>query len=384
MPILTPTQAGEIALGVYDLRRRSLADALATGIGTDGMFAVDSTFKGASGALMFRELSTFGYVARGVGAFATEAIIATRGTAMMADWITDARVGLQIGPGGLPVHAGFNETFRSFAAELATFFRQHNPTRVHCVGHSLGGALATLAADYVSARRVASVELYTFGCPRVGDGFLARELTQRVGAASIHRVAHPADPVPMIPLFPFWHLPFGSAGLSIARGHAGLVSFGAHAMGESYLPGVRAHSWCSLAAASSGDEGRRVQSWLEGAAEGHGSFMAGSASLLTMIGRALSWLLAKAGQLGLHGVSLTATAGLTALDLIASLLVSAADVSKAIGGHVKALIFAIFRFLGRAVTAAVDLTVAFLRWVLELLFRSLVLGAQRAITSLLP
>ena len=85
MPILTPVQAGEIAKGVYDLRLNSVSDALKTGIGTDGLFAIDdgSAFKGTSGALMFRKLSTFGYIARGIGPFNTEVLIATGYTVLV-------------------------------------------------------------------------------------------------------------------------------------------------------------------------------------------------------------------------------------------------------------------------------------------------------------
>ncbi len=385
MPILTPVQAAEIARGVYDLRMQSVADALKIGIGTDGLFAVDdgSAFKGTSGALVFRKLSTFGYIARGVGQFSNEVLIATRGTATLADWITDGNIAVQIGPGGLPVHAGFHETWKSFAEDIKAFFREHNPTRVHCVGHSLGGALAALGADYVSARGIAQVELYTFGSPRVGDGLFARSVTRRLGAGSIHRVSHPSDPVPMIPLFPFWHLPFGAAGMSISKGTHGLVSPGAHSMDSSYLAAVREHSWSSLAAGdASPDEGQQVQNWLERAADGHGSFLMGSATLLSMIGRALAWLMAKSGKLVMGGVGLTLTVGATVLDQIAWLLSRAAQLSKEMAGHVKTLIGAIFRFLGRKIGEAVDVTVAFLRWLLQTLFSSLRAVGQRALSLL--
>ena len=385
MPVLTPLQAAEIARGAYDLRQQSVADALKTGIGTDGMFAVDdgSAFSGRSGALMFKKLSTFGYIARGIGAFNTEVLIATRGTASLADWITDANIAVQAGPGSLPVHAGFNETWKSFATEIHAFFRDHNPTRVHCVGHSLGGALAALSADSVSHRHIAKVELYTFGCPRVGDGIFARSLTRRLGAASIHRVTHPSDPVPMIPLFPFWHLPFGAAGLVIARGSNGLVSADAHSMANSYMSAVREHSWATLALGGPGaDEGQSVKNWLQQTAGGQGSFLMGSATLLSMIGRALAWLLAKAGQLVMGGLGLTLTVGATVLDQVAWLLGRAAQLSGQLAGHVKTLIGAIFGFLGRKLHATADVTVAFLRWMLELLFSSLRAVGQRALAQL--
>ena len=57
-------------------------------------------------------------------------------------------------------------------------------------GHSLGGALATLAA----ARHQADV-LWTFGAPRVGDALFARSLA----GTAIGRVVNGNDPVPAVP-----------------------------------------------------------------------------------------------------------------------------------------------------------------------------------------
>jgi alpha-beta hydrolase superfamily lysophospholipase len=56
-------------------------------------------------------------------------------------------------------------------------------------GHSLGGALATLAASRWPARAC-----YTFGAPRVGDGAFARTLR-----APLYRVVNGQDVVPRVP-----------------------------------------------------------------------------------------------------------------------------------------------------------------------------------------
>jgi triacylglycerol lipase len=381
MPILTPPQAAALAKGVYDLRTNSLTDALKTGIGTDGIFSVgeQAVFKGKTGALLFKPLSKFGYVAQGEGQFAGEVLVALRGTASIADWVTDANFGMQLGPSGRVVHAGFNDTWKSLGDELREFLRHSNPSRIHCVGHSLGGALATLCADYCSDRKIAAVELYTFGCPRVGNAAFARSLTQRLGADAIHRVFHPADPVPMIPLFPFWHLPFGGSGLGIAATSNALISGTAHKMEPTYLPGVRDQSWASLRSAGAPVSDSTVARWLEQAAEGQGGMLMGSAKVLAMIGRALSWLMAKAGQMVLGGVGLGLAVGVTVLDQLAWLLTKAAQLSKEVGLQVSGLIKAIFAFLGRKAMAVGDVTVAFLRWILELLFSSLRSVAERVL-----
>jgi len=63
-----------------------------------GLFGQSSRFSGTSGALMFKPLTGFGFVAAGTGPFAGDLLIATRGTAKSADWLTDFNVGMQIGP----------------------------------------------------------------------------------------------------------------------------------------------------------------------------------------------------------------------------------------------------------------------------------------------
>jgi len=127
------------------------------------------------------------------------------------------------------------------------------------------------------------------------------------------------------------------------------------------------------------DENAQVQSWLERAAAGQGGFVQGSARLLSMIGRALAWLLKGALKVPAHGVSAAATASLTALDLVACLLANAAALAKEVAAHVKTLAAAILSFLGRKVGQGVDVTVAFLRWVLALLGSTLAGVARRAL-----
>lgn len=53
---------------------------------------------------------------------------------------------------------------------------------VICVGHSLGGALATICALEIAHRfkTAISLQTYTFGCPRVGDRRFANEYDRRV------------------------------------------------------------------------------------------------------------------------------------------------------------------------------------------------------------
>ena len=385
---LLPAQAAAIASGVYLLVDRSVQSLQARGepLGCERLFHVDdrSGFQGRSGNMVWHSLSGFGYIAAGEGPFAGDVLVTTRGTLSTADWLSNANVGVQFGPSGLPVHAGFHEVWKSFKPHLQTFLRGRNPTRIHCVGHSLGGALATITADMISAARIADVVLYTFGCPRTGDAVFARALTQRVGAAQIHRVYHPSDPVPMIPLFPFWHAPVGRAGLAISNAKTGLVDKSAHNMLASYIPAVAGTTWLGLinAASKRADEAQQVQGWLERSAQGQSGFVMGSARLLDMIGRALQWLMQSAFKLAGHGLSAALSVGATVLDQVAWALSTGASLSIQVAGYVKTLIGAIFSFLGRSAMGVADVTVAFLRWVLGLLYTSVRAAAQGALARL--
>jgi triacylglycerol lipase len=178
------------------------------------------------------------------------------------------------------------------------------------------------------------------------------------------------------------HLPTGpGTALRVSNDIHNLVSSDAHSMEDSYEKAVAALSWNDMVSASRPrpDEQRQVKAWLERAAEGKGGMVTGSAKLLSMIGRALRWLLATAGTLIANETSASITAGLTVLDQLAWLLTRAAHLSKVLGVALKALIGAIFSFLGRQIVQVNQITVAFVRWVLDLLFSTLRATAYRAV-----
>lgn len=388
MNTLTPDQAAAIAKGVYFLRDQTVRESIAQRdvLGSEGVFNVtdDSRFEGFSGGLYgFKVLSGFGYIAEGIGKHQGEILVATRGTTIATDWLTNASVGLQRGPGGEWVHVGFHEAWKSFAPDVSRFLRGRHPSVIHCVGHSLGGALATLSADYFSSIRAGKVKLYTFGSPRVGTSMFAQSLDHRVGAANMHRTFHCADLVPMVPLFPFFHVPATTSGYQLGNGSRGLVSSGAHNMEKSYIPGVSGQSWTALRNRDlSNDRKMNVQLWLEQASAGSGGIMMGSAWVLAMICKALAWLLDKAALLVFSGLSAGMTASLTLLDQLALLLARGAALSGEISSHLATIITVIFRFVGRSAVAGTAITVGFIRWVLDLLYHWVATVAGRALSAL--
>lgn len=92
------------------------------------------------------------------------------------------------------VHAGFLRAFLEICGELDAVVAARRPGQaVWLTGHSLGGALATLAAAHLGEATVEG--LYTYGSPRVGDATFA----ENVPARSHFRLVHRDDWVPTVP-----------------------------------------------------------------------------------------------------------------------------------------------------------------------------------------
>ena len=394
MTDLSPLEAERIAQGVYRLREHSISalSGLHQELGSEDQFSVgvDSNghvsgqrFTGRSGGLIaFKSVTGFGYLAAGKGARQGEVLVATRGTAIGVDWLTNFNVGMQRGPSGHLVHAGFNDVWKSFADAIDTFMRGRNPSVIHCVGHSLGGALATLNADHFSSARMGAVRLYTFGSPRVGSGRFAEHLSRRVGEGHIHRVFHRADPVPMIPIFPFAHVPTSSPACPLVGGDRGPISKSAHSMAESYIPGVGDAGWLALERAGSAAGDTDARSWLDQVANGGGVILPFGARALQMIGKALVWVLKQVRNVLLGTVGLAITAGMTVLDQLAWLLSRGAQLTLDMSRHVGTIVASILRFMGRAAMTGAELTMQFIRWVLGLLFSTLSRVAGAALSSI--
>lgn len=74
---------------------------------------------------------------------------------------------------------------------------QYPSYKVVATGHSLGGALASIAAGVLRSRGV-TVDLYTYGAPKVGLEGISQYLSATTRGQN-YRVTHKADPVPKLP-----------------------------------------------------------------------------------------------------------------------------------------------------------------------------------------
>jgi len=173
-------------------------------------------------ALDFKEKRFYGYLAKSRNN-PGEYVFVVRGTADFSEWLLDF-AGLPVifkpAPNAGFVALGFYSIFKTF--ELIDDKFQSSSLndvvtklsagggikRFIVVGHSLGGALATLAAAQLALNNPGGVqdqlEVYTFGSPRVGLLDFAASFNKAVKTS--YRVWNALDVVPEVPTFPFIHV----------------------------------------------------------------------------------------------------------------------------------------------------------------------------------
>lgn len=215
---IEPALAADLAKDVYDLVKRNVPIELALQTLQNTYTSVfdininDVTQARTGGPGFIKCETAFGMMVYGTGEFyKSHAFIVLRGSRILGDWLTNGNFVLTSrSAAGHSVHDGFNQAFKSFRAQLDSFiagFGQQGIARVHCIGHSLGGALAALCAEYVKSATRKEVYLYSFGSPRTGLSMFADELSRALTPERVFRVYHRTDIVPCIPPWPYTHVP---------------------------------------------------------------------------------------------------------------------------------------------------------------------------------
>ena len=115
---------------------------------------------------------------------------------------SDTNAVVSVCKSGGKIHSGFDESFNHISIEIQTILNkvEFSEKPLFITGHSLGGALATVATKKLTHKGGVAA-CYTFGSPRVGD----EEWTTNI-KTPIYRIVNAADPVTM--------LPFGSETIS--------------------------------------------------------------------------------------------------------------------------------------------------------------------------
>lgn len=122
----------------------------------------------------------------------------------LRDWVaTDADIAMDtVSAFGreVDVHRGFWRGFSAVAEEIESAIREPvaHGRRLWIAGHSMGGALATLAAPWLLAQGVAVHGVSTFGAPMVG-GIRFGDLIRSLAIQSFHRYVVEDDAVPRLP-----------------------------------------------------------------------------------------------------------------------------------------------------------------------------------------
>ncbi len=129
--------------------------------------------------------------------FGDHIVLSFRGTeaTSIKDIKADAKA-ISVGcKSGGRIHKGFRDAFDEVALDIQTELNkdEHCNKPLFITGHSLGGALATIAAKKLTHRAGISA-CYTFGSPRVGDEDWVSSMK-----TPLYRVVNAADCVTMLP-----------------------------------------------------------------------------------------------------------------------------------------------------------------------------------------
>lgn len=121
-------------------------------------------------------------------------VVAFRGSSSVQDWLTNAQFGMEdlfwaTEYNCAAVHRGFLEAFDSVNAEVLSAVREllksFPRAEIYITGHSLGGALAMLAAYEFRRLNLPLAQVVTFGAPRVGNKAFAVAYNSAPVAANV-------------------------------------------------------------------------------------------------------------------------------------------------------------------------------------------------------
>ncbi|QFU04737.1 Lipase (class 3) [Pseudoalteromonas sp. THAF3] len=387
MNTLSPRQASELAAMAYRAKGASKVLDVRSIVGPNlrnsfEFVTGDSVVDGVSGGFfshLFGLSTGFAFVGKGINEFAGDSVIAIRGTASLRDGLTDLNCGLSASSSNKMVHAGFNKTFNSMKQAFAQFVDSNrkagNTGVVHCVGHSLGGALAQLTADWVNTEYSLPTKLYTFGAPRVGKTDFARSTTTKL--ENIYRSTHGADPVPKVPLWPFIHAPFNGSEFRLDDGQGLNVS--AHKLDGTpgYLNTASSSDWSTLKQRSDNFLSQPVRLRFEDRAQA--SF---SSHWADKISSALITLLKDSGYYTAVVTQAAISSSLTFYDMVARTLEQVAKASARFAEQTLGLLGHMLVFAGKVVGKAFELTYKMIKWVFDSTMGALYRSVRGALNGL--
>jgi len=349
--------------------------------------------KGTTGSVFFLKSQTaMGVTAFGIGNYYEgHAFIIFRGTnkSFAADILTDLSIGnFERSSYGHRVHNGFANSFKSVKEQVKFFLSECTNRKVkflHCIGHSLGGALATLCAEYAKSQRPdLSIKCYTFGSPRVGGKSFSDDFTRNLGPKNIFRAYHRTDLIPCIPCWPYMHVPTISGAnydyfLPSEGDFASLAAHDILAYGDSVdrrSPG----DWKGLSGLRySNLKESDIEPWIN-----NKSPISFTPTNLEYLDKAINYVLLKVVSGIGNAVLGAATETFTFLDRIAWVISKGIDLSKNMSGLVLSLLRKIAEILGmRKTISAAEATLIFIRNLFQRLHQKVSEQARKVLDAVL-
>ncbi|SDZ99713.1 lipase family protein [Alkalimonas amylolytica] len=377
IPVLTPNIAAALAADVYDTIEMPAGAEFTPATGVLKTFFDFSRQGGAihgrSGGLLFRRDSGFAVIGKGksLTPYANSIAIAFRGTQTGYDWLSNTNTRTVTIENQTQAHKGFYELFKSMRPameqQLNPLLRNNAHAIVHCAGHSLGGALAQLAAIWIKKFYGNKVALYTFGAPRVGLKNFALQAPGSVDAT--YRCIHGDDPVPLAPVWPYYHAPYNGQVVRLTADTGIRVS--SHKMRKvphCYQNSARG-DWANLISRE------RLQRQVFLKREDHHK-VTFSEYWMNQIWDALTTLLRQSGGasafvFGLQGLG----AGVHSFYDNLAIELEKSGMNQQHSVHLEGLLACMLAFAGKRVIRAIELTARFIRWV----FRQVLSVLDRAV-----
>lgn len=364
MSQFSPKVSANLANNVYALtKQHTLEQAMSVlndMYGGNLEFSEDVMLKAQTGGpWMIKCRTAFGFALLGKGPFQGHAIIIVRGTQYLADWLTNGNFSVSRNVSGKPVHDGFNLTFKTMEPKLKEFMGTimgKNITQIHCIGHSLGGALATICADWIRSMYGIKPYLYTFGSPRVGFMGFADYCTRQVGQDRIFRAYHKTDIVPCIPIWPFIHTP--NTGTDYYLPSPGVMPGAEYHGMDRYIESVDGKDWLTLSSMNVEQKTERgILHWLRSV-----SPVGLTITAMEWLNEALVYVLKKCLNTGAWLISGAMGSTFTVMDQMAYVLKKGIAVSENVSSLVLHLMRKIMEILGMKRTlTAMDLSHEFIR-----------------------
>jgi hypothetical protein len=182
-------------------------------------------------------------------------VVAFRGTADIRNWLTDVEFAKAPIASGVRVHHGFLKSAEAILPLLQVKLGHPADSKPLIItGHSLGGALASLAAYKLQQAGYPIESVYTFASPRVGNAGWRDAYHQLInGPCGSHlgnksfRVAAVGDLVPLIPgIFTTFRDGYRHVGVEVLLNGDGLLLEPGHYL-ELFQDGLAAYVACRRA-----------------------------------------------------------------------------------------------------------------------------------------